>query len=133
MNLPEAVIPGKPASIVLPEGVLRKVAWRLLPILCLMYILNLLDRTNVGFARLTMQPDLDLSNAVFSFGYGIFYFGYLVFEVPANLLLRRIGARRWMARIMITWGLVSIATLAVTGIWSFYAVRILLGVAEAGF
>jgi ACS family tartrate transporter-like MFS transporter len=117
----------------LSSGVLRKVAWRLLPLLSLMYLLNILDRANVGFARLTMQPDLRLSDAVFDFGYGIFYFGYFLFEVPANLLLRRVGARRWMARIMVTWGLVSCLALAVTGVWSFYAVRILLGIAEAGF
>jgi ACS family tartrate transporter-like MFS transporter len=110
-----------------------KVRRRLLPFLCLLYIFNILDRSNVGFARLTMRKDLDLSPEVFDLGYGIFYFGYLVFEVPANLLLRRVGARRWIARILVSWGLVSCATLAVTGPWSFYAVRILLGVAEAGF
>jgi ACS family tartrate transporter-like MFS transporter len=110
-----------------------KVRRRLLPFLCLLYIFNILDRSNVGFARLTMLDDLNMSQGVFDLGYGIFYFGYLVFEVPANLLLRRFGARRWIARIMITWGLVSCATLAVTGPWSFYAIRILLGVAEAGF
>jgi ACS family tartrate transporter-like MFS transporter len=110
-----------------------RVRRRLLPFLCLLYIFNILDRSNVGFARLTMLDDLNMSREVFDLGYGIFYFGYLVFEVPANLLLRRFGARRWIARIMITWGLVSCATLAVTGPWSFYAVRILLGVAEAGF
>jgi MFS family permease len=80
-----------------------------------------------------MQPELGISDAEFDWGYGLFYFGYLTFEVPANLLMQRIGARRWMARILISWGLVSCATLAVTGPWSFYAVRILLGVAEAGF
>jgi ACS family tartrate transporter-like MFS transporter len=118
--------PGLPSA-------LSKVRSRLLPFLCLLYIFNILDRSNVGFARLTMQTDLRMSEAVFNLGYGIFYFGYLVFEVPANLLLRRLGARRWIARIMISWGLVSCATLAVTGPGSFYAVRILLGVAEAGF
>src|SRR5436305_3637428 len=90
----------------LDNSVLRKVAWRLLPFLCLLYLFNILDRANVGFARLTMQRDLDMSEDVFNFGYGIFYFGYLVFEVPANLLLRWVGARRWIARIMISWGLV---------------------------
>ncbi len=116
-----------------PAAVLRKIAWRLIPFLCLLYIFNILDRANVGFARLTMQSDLHLEDWAFDLGYGIFYFGYLVFEVPANLLLRRVGARRWIARIMVTWGLVSMATLAVTEMWDFYAVRILLGVAEAGF
>jgi MFS transporter, ACS family, tartrate transporter len=122
-----------PMAALIPGGVLRKVAWRLLPFLCLLYVFNIIDRANVGFARRTMQPDLAMSDAVYSFGYGVFYFGYLLFEVPANLLLRRVGARRWIARIMISWGLVSCATLAVTGPWSFYAVRTLLGVAEAGF
>ncbi|MFO0926727.1 MAG: MFS transporter [Gemmataceae bacterium] len=113
--------------------VLRRTAWRLLPFLCLLYIFNILDRMNVGFARLTMQEDLGMTQAVFDLGYGIFYFGYLAFEVPANLLLRRVGARRWIARIMITWGLVSCATMLITGPVGFYAIRILLGVAEAGF
>ena len=103
-----------------------KAAWRLVPFLSLLYLLNIMDRTNLGFARLTMQKDLNIEEWVFDWGYGIFYFGYLVFEIPANLLLRRVGARRWMARIMITWGLVSCATMAVTGPWSFFSVRILL-------
>ncbi|HEV3145696.1 MAG TPA: MFS transporter [Gemmataceae bacterium] len=112
---------------------LSKAAWRLAPFLSLLYLLNIMDRSNLGFARLKMQADLKINDSIYEWGYGIFYFGYLVFEVPANLLLRRIGARRWMARIMITWGFVSCATAAVTGPYSFYAVRILLGVAEAGF
>ncbi|HEV8003739.1 MAG TPA: MFS transporter [Planctomycetaceae bacterium] len=112
---------------------LRRVAVRLLPLLLLAYIANLLDRNNVGFAKLTMQADLQMSDAAFAFGTGMFYFGYLVFEVPSNLILRRTGARLWIARIMLTWGLVSCATMFVTGIRSFLSVRILLGVAEAGF
>jgi ACS family tartrate transporter-like MFS transporter len=127
---PRADLKGNDAHAAL---VLRKVTWRLIPFLGLLYIFNILDRANVGFARLTMQPDLGMSDAVFELGYGIFYFGYLLFEVPANLLLRRVGARRWIARIMISWGLVSCATMLVTGPWSFYLARILLGVAEAGF
>jgi ACS family tartrate transporter-like MFS transporter len=117
----------------LAARVLRKVTWRLIPFLCLLYVFNILDRANVGFARLTMQPYLGMSDEVFDLGYGIFYLGYILFEVPANLLLRRVGARLWIARIMITWGLVSCATMAVSGPWSFYLIRILLGVAEAGF
>lgn len=112
---------------------LARVAWRLVPVLCLLYFLNILDRVNVGFARLQMQADLNMSEAVYHFGSGIFYLGYLLFEVPANFLLRWIGARRWIARIMITWGLVTCATAFVAGPVSFYAVRILLGIAEAGF
>jgi ACS family tartrate transporter-like MFS transporter len=109
------------------------VTWRLIPFLCLLYVFNILDRSNVAIAGLKMPGDLGLSRAAFDWGYGLFYLGYLLFEVPSNLLLRRVGARRWIARIMVGWGLVSCATLAVTGPWSFYAVRVLLGVAEAGF
>jgi ACS family tartrate transporter-like MFS transporter len=127
---PSVALPG---DDLLAARVLRKVTWRLIPFLALLYIFNILDRANVGFARLTMQGDLGMDREVFDLGYGIFYFGYLLFEVPANLLLHRIGARLWIARIMITWGLVTCATIAVTGPWSFYLVRILLGVAEAGF
>ncbi len=113
--------------------VLRKVAWRLLPFLCLLYVFNILDRSNLGFAWLSMKADLDLSESVFGVAYGLFYVGYLLFEVPSNLLLRRFGARKWIARIMVSWGLVSMAMMFVTDTASFYAVRVLLGVAEAGF
>ena len=117
----------------LEKTTLTKVAWRLIPFICLLYVLNILDRANLGFARLQMQDDLQLSEAMFNLGYGIFYLGYLVFELPSNLLLRRFGARRWIARIMISWGLVSCCTMFVRDQWSFYALRILLGIAEAGF
>jgi MFS transporter, ACS family, tartrate transporter len=135
MNRAESLGIGAPAdsSHLLGAAVLRKVAWRLLPFLCVLYLFNIIDRANVGIARRTMQPDLQMSDREFDFGYGVFYFGYLLFEVPANLLLRRIGARRWIARIMISWGLVTCVTLAVTGVWTFYGARILLGIAEAGF
>lgn len=112
---------------------LRKVAWRLIPFVCLMYLLNILDRANVGFARLQMQDDLSLSEETFNLGYGMFYLGYLLFEVPSNLLMRKVGARRWIARIMISWGLISSATLFAYDQWTFYGLRILLGIAEAGF
>jgi ACS family tartrate transporter-like MFS transporter len=112
---------------------LGKVAWRLLPFLCLLYVFNILDRANVGFARLTMQDDLKMSPAVFDIGFGLFYLGYLLFEVPSNLLLRRVGARRWIARIMISWGLLTCLTMFVHDVGTFYLVRWLLGVAEAGF
>ena len=117
----------------LEQSTLRTVAWRIVPFICLLYVLNILDRANVGFARLAMQDDLGLSEAAFDFGYGMFYVGYILFEVPSNLLMRRFGARRWIARIMITWGLVSAATMLAHDIWTFYSLRILLGVAEAGF
>jgi ACS family tartrate transporter-like MFS transporter len=117
----------------LSNRVIRKVAWRLIPFLCLLYVFNILDRGNVGFARLTMQSDLEMKDWVYDIGVGLFYLGYLLFEVPSNLLLRRMGARRWISRIMISWGLVSCLTMTVTGPWGFYFVRVLLGVAEAGF
>ena len=117
----------------LENTTLRKVAWRLIPFLCVCYLLNILDRANVGFARLQMQDDLGLSEHMFNLGYGMFYVGYLLFEVPSNLLMRRFGARRWIARIMITWGLVSAATMFARDQWTFYGLRILLGIAEAGF
>jgi MFS family permease len=117
----------------LERTTLRAVAWRIVPFVCLLYVLNILDRANVGFARLAMQDDLGLSKAAFDLGYGMFYIGYLLFEVPSNLLMKRIGARIWIARIMITWGLVSAATMFAHDLWTFYALRILLGIAEAGF
>jgi len=112
---------------------LRKVAWRIIPFLCLLYIFNILDRSNVGFARLGMQEDLGMTKEVFDIGFGMFFVGYLLFEVPSNLLLQRFGARRWIARIMITWGLMSSATMFVTNVTGFYLIRVLLGIAEAGF
>lgn len=120
-------------ALSLEQVTLRKVAWKLVPFLCLLYIFNILDRANVGFARLRMQSDLDMSQEMFDLGYGLFYIGYLLFEVPSNLLLRRVGARRWIARIMISWGLISCLTMFVYDAASFYGIRILLGVAEAGF
>ena len=118
---------------VLENVTLPKVAWRLIPFVCLLYVFNILDRANVGFARLQMQDDLELTEGMFNLGYGIFYIGYLLFEVPSNLLLRRVGARRWIARIMISWGLISSCTMFVWDQWSFYTLRVLLGIAEAGF
>src|SRR2546421_387705 len=134
MSHSEAVFSGPPPDQVdLPARVFRKVAWRLIPFLCLLYVFNILDRGNVGIARLQMEPDLHMEAWVFDLGVGLFYIGYLLFEVPSNLLLGRVGARRWIARIMITWGLVSALTMVVTGPWSFFLVRVLLGLAEAGF
>ncbi|MCA8993446.1 MAG: MFS transporter [Planctomycetaceae bacterium] len=117
----------------LERSTLRKVAWRLMPFICLCYVLNILDRANVGFARLNMQTDLKLDEDMFNLGYGMFYLGYLLFEVPSNLLMRKVGARRWIARIMITWGIVSALTMFAWDEWSFYGLRVLLGIAEAGF
>jgi len=111
----------------------RTITWRLLPFLFFCYVLAYLDRVNVGFARLQMQADLGLSDTAYGIGAGVFFIGYFFFEVPSNLLLRRVGARIWIARIMIVWGLVSSAMMFTSSQTSFYALRFLLGVAEAGF
>jgi len=111
----------------------HKVDVRLLPFLFLCYILAYLDRVNVGFAKLQMLKDLSLSDAAFATGAGIFFIGYFFFEVPSNVLLKKFGARMWIARIMISWGVISACMIFVKGEWSFYAMRCLLGLAEAGF
>lgn len=117
----------------LEGATLRKVAWRLVPFLGMLYFFAFLDRVNVGFAALTMNADLSLSSQVFGVGAGIFFIGYVLFEVPSNVMLERFGARIWIARIMISWGILSAAMVFVQGPKSFYAVRFLLGIAEAGF
>src|SRR6201988_1591947 len=111
----------------------RKVDVRLLPFLFLCYILAYLDRVNVGFAKLQMLKELSMSDAAFATGAGIFFIGYFFFEVPSNVLLKKFGARMWIARIMISWGVISACMIFVKGEWSFYAMRFLLGLAEAGF
>jgi ACS family tartrate transporter-like MFS transporter len=124
------------ASEATPElgrATLTKVGWRLLPFLLLLYVVAWLDRVNIGFAALQMNADLGFSAAVYGFGAGIFFIGYALFEVPSNLILARVGARLWIARIMITWGVLSVAMMYVEGPLSFYVLRFLLGVAEAGF
>ena len=115
------------------QSAIRKAALRFVPLLTIAYLFNYLDRTSIGFAALTMNQQLGLSAGQFGFAAGIFFLGYSLFEIPSNLLLYRFGARRWLARIMITWGLVSAATALVVGPNSFYAARLLLGIAEAGF
>ncbi len=112
---------------------LAKAALRLIPFMFLLYIVAFLDRVNVGYAALQMNEDLGFSDAVYGLGAGIFFIGYLLFEVPSNLILERVGARVWIARIMITWGIISSAMFLVQGPVSFYVLRFLLGVAEAGF
>lgn len=111
----------------------RKVSWRLVPFLGLCYLAAYLDRVNVGFAKLQMSGDLHFSETVYGLGAGIFFIGYFLFEVPSNLLLHRVGARLWIARIMVSWGLLSMAMMTVDSAAMFYAMRFLLGVAEAGF
>jgi ACS family tartrate transporter-like MFS transporter len=111
----------------------HKAVRRLIPFICLLYFVSFLDRVNIGFAALTMNVDLGLSPAVYGEGAGIFFLGYFLFGIPSNILLHKYGARRWIARIMILWGLVSIGMVAVVGPLSYFAVRLLLGAAEAGF
>ena len=111
----------------------RQIAWRLLPLLVVSYIFNFIDRTNIAVAALTMNADLGLSPSQFGYGAGLLFVGYCLFEIPSNLALYRFGASRWLARIMISWGIVSAAMIFVVGPNSFYLARFLLGVAEAGF
>jgi ACS family tartrate transporter-like MFS transporter len=115
------------------RSALRRVTRRLMPFLFLLYLLNFLDRVNVGFAALQMNRDLGFGPEIYGFGAGIFFVAYALFEVPSNLILARTGARIWIARIMVSWGLVASAMMFVRSAESFYALRLLLGVAEAGF
>jgi len=117
----------------LERATMKRVTWRLLPFLLLLYIISWLDRVNVGFAKLQMNSDLGMSETAYGFGAGIFFLAYAACEIPSNLMLVRFGARRWIARIMITWGLISAGMMFVQGELSFYMMRLLLGAAEAGF
>ena len=112
---------------------IAKVTRRLLPFLLLMYVLAFLDRANVGFAKKAFQADTGISDAAFAFGASIFFIGYALFEVPSNLIMHKVGARAWMCRIMVTWGLISAAMMFAHDEMTFYILRFLLGVAEAGF
>lgn len=136
-NVTTAAAPLAPAETEVLSAVqkraLRKAAWRLIPLLALAYFFNYLDRTSVGYAALQMTDQLGLTAAQFGLGAGIMFVGYCLCEVPSNLAMYRFGARLWMARIMITWGLAAAATAFVVGPYSFYAIRLLLGIAEAGF
>jgi MFS transporter, ACS family, tartrate transporter len=123
LSVPEALL----------QSAIRKAAMRFVPLLTIAYLFNYLDRTSLGFAALTMNQQLGLTATQFGLAAGILFLGYSTFEIPSNLLLYRFGARRWLARIMITWGLVSAAIAFVVGPNSFYGLRLLLGIAEAGF
>ncbi|TWG79020.1 D-galactonate transporter [Cupriavidus gilardii J11] len=115
------------------DAIYRKVSWRIVPFLLLCYVVAYLDRVNVGFAKLQMLNDLKFSETVYGLGAGVFFIGYFLFEIPSNVILHKVGARVWIARIMITWGLISAAMMFVTTPTMFYVLRFLLGVAEAGF
>src|SRR5436309_9517997 len=126
---------GRPTQmeLVVERSAMRKIYLRLLPFAILSYFLAYIDRINVSFAALTMRDDLHISAATYGFALGTFYWGYFLFEVPSNVVLEKVGARLWIARIMITWGILAGLTAIVTGGTSFGVVRFFLGVAEAGF
>jgi ACS family tartrate transporter-like MFS transporter len=113
--------------------VIARVTRRLIPFAFICYVVAYIDRVNIGFAARELQRDLGLSATEYGLGAGLFFIGYCLFEVPSNLILERVGARRWIARIMIVWGLVSMGTMFITDVWSFYVARVVLGLAEAGF
>jgi D-galactonate transporter len=125
--------PGGEGAMELERQTITRVTARLLPLLILAYFVAYLDRVNVSFAAIRMNSDLGLSAAAYGFGAGIFFVTYVIFEVPSNVILEKVGARRWIARIMLTWGILSGAMAFVTGEYSFYVIRALLGAAEAGF
>jgi ACS family tartrate transporter-like MFS transporter len=122
-----------PTSSLLEQRAIRKITWRLIPFLMLLYFVAFLDRINIGFAALTMNKDVGLTSQMFGLGAGIFFLGYFAFEVPSTVILHKVGARFWIGRVMITWGLVSVAMAFTRGPISFYVLRFLLGLAEAGF
>src|SRR5437899_2626904 len=125
--------PATSAKSEIETSTIRAISWRLIPFLVLAYFFSYLDRVNLGFAALTMNVDLKFTPLVFAWGAGIFFIGYFLFEVPSNLALEKFGASRWIARIMVTWGIISAAMALTSGVTSFYVLRFLLGVAEAGF
>jgi ACS family tartrate transporter-like MFS transporter len=131
--MPHDVIVPAMHTTELERTTIGKVTWRLIPFLLLLYIISWLDRVNVSFAALQMNQDLGFSATVYGIGAGIFFVGYAMCEIPSNLILARVGARRWIARIMVTWGVLAVAMMWVRGPTSFYVVRFLLGIAEAGF
>ena len=112
---------------------LRRITWRIVPFIMLLYFIAYIDRVNIGFAALTMKGDLGFTASILGFGAGIFFWGYFLFEVPSNIALHKVGARLWITRVMVTWGIVSAGMAFVSGPTSFYVMRFLLGAAEAGF
>jgi len=125
--------PDPATEAALGRATMARVTRRLLPMLMLCYFVAYLDRVNIGFAGLTMNKDLGFSSAVFGFGGGIFFLGYFLFEVPSNVILEKVGARTWIARILVSWGIVSGLTALSVGPYSFFTIRFVLGLAEAGF
>jgi MFS transporter, ACS family, tartrate transporter len=130
ISQPQATSSADPAAL---TGIMSKITWRIVPFLMVSYFIAFVDRVNAGFAALQMNHDIGLTQAAFGLGGGLFYVTYVLFEIPSNLAMKKVGPRLWIARIMVSWGLVSAAMAFVTGPNSFYAVRLLLGAAEAGF
>jgi ACS family tartrate transporter-like MFS transporter len=112
---------------------IRKITWRIVPFIMLLYFVAYIDRVNIGFAALSMKADLGFTASILGFGAGIFFWGYFLLEVPSNIILHKVGARLWITRVMVTWGIISAGMAFVTGPTSFYVMRFLLGAAEAGF
>jgi len=115
------------------DSLYTKIAWRIIPLLFICYIVAYIDRVNVGFAKLQMMGDLKFSDSVYGFGAGVFFLGYFLFEVPSNVILHKVGARVWICRVLVTWGIISGCTALVKSPWQFYTIRLLLGIAESGF
>jgi D-galactonate transporter len=133
-SLPPAVAPVEsPSGRIVEDAVFQKISWRVMPLILIAYVCAFLDRINIGYAQLQMKQDLAFSDAVYGLGAGIFFVTYLLFEVPSNLLLEKIGARLTFLRITVLWGLTSAATAFVSAPWQFYGIRLLLGLFEAGF
>src|SRR5580692_11606295 len=133
MGMETAGVAVTDGSTAIERRVIRRITWRLMPFLTVLYFVSFLDRINVGFAALTMNKEVGLTAEMFGLGAGIFFIGYFVFEVPSTIILHKVGARFWIGRVMFTWGLVSIAMAFTRGPISFYVLRFLLGLAEAGF
>ncbi len=134
IDLPEDSPPANPRNLeYVGRSAMYKVTWRLIPLIALGYGIAYMDRLNIGFAKLQMNSDLHFSETIFGIGAGIFFVSYAVCEIPSNLLLYRFGARRWLARIMLTWGLLAMGMMFVRTPLQFYSMRFLLGMAEAGF
>jgi ACS family tartrate transporter-like MFS transporter len=120
-------------EMTLEQRTIRRISWRIVPFIMLLYFIAYIDRVNIGFASLTMNKDLGLTASMLGLGAGIFFWGYFLFEVPSNVILHKVGARIWIARVMVTWGIISAGMAFVDGPTSFYLLRFLLGVSEAGF
>lgn len=120
-------------AVFLKAAVVSKVTWRLVPLLFFLYVVAYVDRINIGFAALQIRSQLHLSDASYGFAAGVFFAGYVLFQLPSNLALERIGARRWIAALMVTWGVISSCMIFVRAPWHLYLLRFLLGSAEAGF